>query len=67
MGQAGVKIQTSTNPKSKIQNLKSPHPITLMIGDISCRLNARSPDLRCAVNPLGPCEECLQYQPINFD
>ena len=38
-----------------------------MIGDISCRLNAHSPYLRCAVNPLGPCEECSQYQSINFD
>ena len=38
-----------------------------MIGDISCRLNARSPYLRCAVNPMGPCNECQQYQPINFD
>ena len=35
-----------------------------MIGDISCRLNARSPYLRCAVNPLGPCEACQQYQSI---
>lgn len=38
-----------------------------IIGDISCRFNARSPYLRCAVNPLGPCDECNQYQSIDFD
>ena len=38
-----------------------------MIGDISCRLNARSPYLRCAVNPFGPCEACQQYQSVKFD
>ena len=38
-----------------------------IIGDISCRLNARSSYLRCAVNPFGPCEECQQYQSVNFD
>ena len=54
MGQAGVKIQTSINPKSKLQNLKSkiPTPHHPYVGDISCRLNARSPDLRCAASTL---------------
>lgn len=33
------------------------------IGEWSCLYNARSPLLRCAVNPLGPCESCPQYQP----
>lgn len=32
------------------------------IGDLSCRYNARSPYVRCAVNPDGPCEGCLDYQ-----
>lgn len=31
------------------------------IGDLRCRFNARSPYLRCAVNPLGPCETCQAY------
>jgi hypothetical protein len=34
-----------------------------LIGDISCRFNARSGDLRCAVNPSGPCEGCRYYEP----
>lgn len=33
------------------------------IGDISCRFNAHSPYLRCAVNPSGPCENCSYYDP----
>jgi hypothetical protein len=33
-----------------------------IIGDWSCKFNARSNYIRCAVNPFGPCEECSQYQ-----
>lgn len=33
-----------------------------LIGDISCRFNARSGYLRCAVNPQGPCQGCRHYQ-----
>ncbi|TVQ43066.1 MAG: hypothetical protein EA365_13410 [Gloeocapsa sp. DLM2.Bin57] len=36
---------------------------TQIIGDISCVYNARSPYIRCAVNPAGPCQNCLDYQP----
>jgi hypothetical protein len=35
--------------------------VGLIIGDISCRYNARSPYLRCTVNPLGPCKTCRDY------
>ncbi|HIK43908.1 MAG TPA: hypothetical protein IGR64_03365 [Leptolyngbyaceae cyanobacterium M65_K2018_010] len=38
-----------------------------MIGDITCDLNARSPYLRCAINPLGPCDGCSAYAPRVFD
>lgn len=38
-----------------------------MIGDITCDLNARSPYLRCAVNPMGPCDGCRAYTPKVFD
>lgn len=34
-----------------------------MIGDVTCDLNARSPYLRCAVNPGGPCDGCREYAP----
>jgi Family of unknown function (DUF6464) len=33
-----------------------------IIGDLTCRYNARSSQIRCAVNPSGPCEGCLHYQ-----
>jgi hypothetical protein len=33
-----------------------------VIGDASCRFNARSEILRCAVNPHGPCSRCCDYQ-----
>lgn len=32
-----------------------------VIGDPSCRFNARSPLLRCAVLPDGPCQSCAHY------
>ena len=32
-----------------------------VIGDPSCRFNARSPLLRCAVLPEGPCERCVHH------
>ncbi len=32
-----------------------------VIGDPSCRFNARTPLLRCAVLPEGPCERCAHY------
>lgn len=38
-----------------------------MIGDITCDLNARSPYLRCAINPFGPCDGCSAYAPKVFD
>lgn len=39
--------------------------IGYMIGDLTCRFNARSSYIRCAVNPSGPCESCSQYQEID--
>jgi hypothetical protein len=32
-----------------------------VIGDPSCRFNARTPLLRCAVLPEGPCERCAHF------
>lgn len=34
-----------------------------LIGDITCRFNARSAYIRCAVNPSGPCDNCCDYEP----
>jgi hypothetical protein len=35
-----------------------------VIGDPRCRYNARSPLLRCAVLPEGPCERCVHFSPL---
>lgn len=35
------------------------------IGDVSCRHNANSKFLRCAINPCGPCNECGDYEKIS--
>ncbi len=37
-----------------------------IIGDLTCKFNARSSQVRCAVNPLGHCKNCLDYESINF-
>ncbi len=39
----------------------------LVIGDITCQLNARSPHIRCAVNPTGPCEGCRTYEGRTYE
>lgn len=35
-----------------------------VLGDSSCRFNARSEILRCAVNPGGPCAGCRYHETI---
>lgn len=38
-------------------------PITkYYIGDTTCANNARSPYIRCAINPSGPCDTCSHYE-----
>lgn len=37
--------------------------VGFLIGDISCKFNARSGYIRCAVNPDGPCQGCRYYEP----
>lgn len=33
-----------------------------VVGDALCRFNAHSEVMRCAVNPLGPCEGCSAWE-----
>lgn len=33
-----------------------------IVGDTSCRFNAHSELIRCAVNPTGPCRDCSFYE-----
>ncbi|GAB4238320.1 MAG: hypothetical protein Kow0049_24880 [Stanieria sp.] len=40
----------------------SPEFKKFFVGDVSCRYNAHSPYIRCAVNPGGPCQDCIHYQ-----
>jgi Family of unknown function (DUF6464) len=35
-------------------------------GDLTCRFNARSSYVRCAVNPSGPCQICSHYESIEI-
>lgn len=75
---ADHKIYTPSSSSSRLsQGLRplstgggDPHYVEgvgYMIGDITCDLNARSPHLRCAVNPVGPCDGCREYAPKVFD
>lgn len=41
--------------------------IGYLVGDVTCRFNARSTHLRCAVNPHGPCQGCPYYESIAVD
>ena len=38
-------------------------PVTkYYIGDTTCINNANSPYIRCAINPEGPCEDCIHFE-----
>jgi hypothetical protein len=56
-------MQTIQRAASEQQYIEG---IGFLTGDITCRFNARSPHLRCAVNPIGPCEACRYYESIEF-
>ena len=43
-------------------------PVTkYFIGDTTCINNAHSPYIRCAINPEGPCDECIHYEKHHSD
>jgi hypothetical protein len=51
-----------------VQKFDAPADVSLLdgrwvIGDITCSYNARSELVRCAINPSGPCDRCVHYQP----
>jgi hypothetical protein len=35
----------------------------IVIGNADCAYNARSEIVRCAVNPVGPCQGCQHFEP----
>jgi hypothetical protein len=52
-------------PEYDLASISAEYPTELesyFIGDTSCCYNARSPYIRCAVNPGGPCQDCIHYQ-----
>jgi hypothetical protein len=50
-------INSSYNYENYERNLER-----YFIGDITCKYNAHSPYVRCAVNPCGPCDRCSFYE-----
>lgn len=38
----------------------------MTIGNSSCKFNARSSHLRCAVNPAGSCDTCEHFAPVDL-
>jgi hypothetical protein len=51
-----------------VQSAKRPEEMSLVdgqwvVGDATCRYNAQSELVRCAVNPSGPCQSCRFYEP----
>lgn len=50
-----------------VQPVNKPSEKTLfegrwVLGDVTCRFNAKSEIIRCAINPNGPCEGCQHYE-----
>ncbi len=58
----GIRRQETSVPEFRYVN-----GVGYFIGDLGCAFNARSPHVRCAVNPLGPCKGCRAYQAKSFD
>ncbi len=56
LSKMAVYVQTAERPDEK-----SFFAGRWVIGDASCRYNARSELIRCAVNPEGPCEGCHHF------
>jgi isocitrate dehydrogenase kinase/phosphatase len=74
-----VAAESAVSERFRLRSIRSTRPynpdehyvdgIGLVIGDITCQLNARwqslpreSPFLRCTPNPYGPCKDCAEYE-----
>lgn len=58
IGGAGITVDEFS---SALNNFCSSHH---SIGDVGCKWNARSPYLRCTINPSGECEGCRDYEKV---
>jgi Family of unknown function (DUF6464) len=67
-----VAAESAVSERFRLRSIRSTRPynpdehyvdgIGLVIGDITCQLNARSSFLRCTPNPYGPCKDCAEYE-----
>jgi hypothetical protein len=53
-----------TLPMSGDPEMRYIDRVGYILGDTSCQFNARSPHMRCAVNPEGPCQGCRHYEAV---
>lgn len=60
LAQAAGVFGDRSRHRERAEEIQRIHPDS--IGDTSCQFNARSPVIRCAVNPDGPCEGCQHYE-----
>lgn len=67
-----ARLRAATQTASRVRTLQHPQlppdryylsGVGYLIGDITCRFNARSAYIRCAVNPCSTCEQCPYYEP----
>lgn len=66
---SGVGRELSRRLSVRVRSPQDPEALYIpgvgfVIGDISCKFNGRSPFIRCAVNPTGPCADCRFYQAV---
>lgn len=59
---SGGNLQTERNALAAGTRTSSGERRVQWIGDANCKYNARSPFLRCAVNPTGDCENCQHFE-----
>lgn len=65
--QAHLQQAIATSRQRHLQRVLRDRDLTLTrafvpLGDPTCGNSAHSAYLRCAINPLGPCEGCLHYE-----
>lgn len=65
IGMDRMRLQSHKQIKRILEDYEQRHRILSKKIDKqkTCKYNADSAFLRCAVNPSGPCSECNQYEP----
>jgi hypothetical protein len=58
-----VSARNRVVPRPNMPPSELPRVSLRILGDYTCEYNARSPYLRCAINPEGPCHGCKHYTP----